>query len=170
MNSITINNEEVEVVDSFKYLGTIVDSKLSFDAHVHEVYKKANQGMYMLRKLRGFGVSSRVLTNVYRSLIESVLSCNAVSWAGNLTVENKKKLNRIINEASKIVGAPQLQLTNLYQLAVRRKAYGITGDKTHPLFSRFKLLKSGRRYDVPLAKKNIHKRSFVPSAISILNG
>ena len=164
-----MNNEEVEVVSSFRYLGTVVDCKLNFDEHVHAVYKKAQQRLYLLRKLRSFGVSSHVLQNVYRSLIESIISFNAVSWAGNLSVENKSKLNRIINTASKIVGGQQLQLSVLYQTALRRKACCILEDNTHPLHSRFQRLPSGRRFRVPLAKKLVHKRSFVPSAISILN-
>ena len=72
-------------MSSFKYLGTIVDSKLSFNDNLVYVYKKAHQRLYLLRKLRSFGVGSHVLESVYRCLVESVLSFNIVTWYGNLS-------------------------------------------------------------------------------------
>ena len=69
----------MEVVSSFKYLGTVVDTKLSFNDNVVYVYKKVQQRLYWLRKLRSFGVSSHVLESVYRCLVESVLSFNIVT-------------------------------------------------------------------------------------------
>ena len=76
---VTIDQQSVEVVSRFKYLGTVVDSKLSFNDNVVYVYKKAQQRLYLLRKLRNFGVGSHVLESVYRCLVESVLSFNIVT-------------------------------------------------------------------------------------------
>ena len=131
--------------------------------------KKANQRMYQLGKLRDFNVCSDILEAVYRSLVESVLAFNIVCWFSNLTVKNKGRLARIVNQASKIIGRKQLSLDQLHYTAVRRKAGRIIADRTHPLNRQFKLLPSGRRFDVPLAKKNLFKFSFVPTAVSILN-
>ena len=100
----------MEVVSSFKYLGTVVDSKLSFNDNVVYVYKKAQQRLYLLRKLRGFGVGSHVLESVYRCLVESVLSSNIVTWYGNLSVKNRVRLARVVTTASKIVGVDQKQM------------------------------------------------------------
>ena len=92
----------MEVVSSFKYLGTVVDSKLSFNDNVVYVYKKAQQHLYLLRKLRSFGVGSHVLQSVYRCLVESVLSFNTVTWYGNMSVKNSARLARVVSTASKI--------------------------------------------------------------------
>ena len=75
-------------MSSFKYLGTVVDLKLSFNDNGVYVYKKAYQRLYLLRKLRSFGVGSHVLESVYRCLVESVLSFSIVTWYGNLSVKN----------------------------------------------------------------------------------
>ena len=48
---VYINNEPVEVVTSFKYLGTFFDSKLSFSENTDYIVKKANQRLFLLRKL-----------------------------------------------------------------------------------------------------------------------
>ena len=71
--------------------------------------------------------------------------------------------------ASKIIGKPQKALSLLYKERVRKKALSITADSSHPLSREFVLLNSGRRYRVPLATKNIYKKSFVPRAVNILN-
>ena len=101
---VTTAQQSVEVVSSFKYLGTVVDSKLSFNDNVVYVYKKAQQRLFLLRKLRSFGVGSHVLESVYRCLVESVLSFNIVTWYGNLSVKNRARLARVVNTAGKIIG------------------------------------------------------------------
>ena len=111
-----------------------------------------------------------VLELVYRSLVLSVLTFNIVTWYGNLRVKERTKLNRIVNLASKIIGKQQEKLSDIFYKFSRRKAIKIVNDSSHPLNSNFTLLRSGRRYKVPLAKRNLHKFSFVPSAINILNG
>lgn len=58
--------------------------------HTH---KKASprQRLGLPRKLSNLSINGRVLTIVYRSMIESILTYNIVSWYGSLT------LNRRIN-------------------------------------------------------------------------
>ena len=58
ISPIVINGEPVEQVDSFKYLGVILDEKLSFTEHVTAVQKKSQQRLHVLRKLRDFYVDS----------------------------------------------------------------------------------------------------------------
>ena len=61
------NGQKVEVVHSFKYLGTVVDQKLTSTQHVDSVFKKAQQRLFLLRKLIHFGVSQGTLEMVYMS-------------------------------------------------------------------------------------------------------
>ena len=46
----SINGQIVEVDHNYNYLGTIIDSKLSFEANCEAVYKKANQRLHCLRQ------------------------------------------------------------------------------------------------------------------------
>ena len=71
--------------------------------------------------------------------------------------------------AGKIIGAKRDSVSDLYLTAVERKTARILDDAKHTLFSQFQKLRSGRRYKVPIARKNVYKTSFVPSAISVLN-
>ena len=64
---VKVNNEPVEVVSKFKYLGTLIDNKLSFSDNSDLIYKKSQQRLYLLRKLRSFDVSRELLQIVYKS-------------------------------------------------------------------------------------------------------
>lgn len=46
-----IEGQTVECVGKYKYLRTIIDSKLTFGANCEAAYKKGNQLIYCLRKL-----------------------------------------------------------------------------------------------------------------------
>ena len=91
---VKVNNEPVEVVSNFKYLGTLIDNKLRFSDNSDLIYQKLQQRLYLLRKLRSFDVSRELLQLVYKRLVESVLTFNSVVWYGNLGVKGKAKQNK----------------------------------------------------------------------------
>lgn len=48
---VVIHGEEVNVVDQYKYLGTIFDNTLKFEQNTDVIIKRAHQRQYFLRKL-----------------------------------------------------------------------------------------------------------------------
>ena len=96
-----IRRQEVEIVKSFKYLGTLFDESWPFCDHFDYVYKRAPKRLFLLTKLKSFEISQLILQLVYRCLIESVLSFNIIIWYGNVSGKNKIKLARVVNTASK---------------------------------------------------------------------
>ena len=130
-------------------------------------YKKVQQHLFLVRKLRSFKVRKDILQSVYRSLIQSILVFNIVTWYGNLTVKNQARLARVISLVGKIIGSKQNQLSDLKHQSVKRKTIKILRDQTHPLNYASETLLSGRQLKVPLARKNSFKRSFIPSTITM---
>ena len=57
---VSIDNQEVEIVNSYKYLGTLIDQNLIFCDHVDLVYKKAQQRLFLLRRLIRFEVHQNI--------------------------------------------------------------------------------------------------------------
>ncbi|KAK2174539.1 hypothetical protein NP493_795g00010 [Ridgeia piscesae] len=57
ISPIVNSGEPVEQVDSFKYLGVVLDKKLSFTEHVTAGQKTSQQPVHILRKLRPFNVN-----------------------------------------------------------------------------------------------------------------
>ena len=121
----------------FKYLDILIDDKLSFRDNSDLIYKKSQQRLYLLRKVRSFGVSRELLQIVYKSLVESVLTFNIVVWYENLGVKGKAKVARIVGMAGKTTGAKQDSPSDLYLTAVEQKTARILDDSKHPLLSRF---------------------------------
>ena len=106
-----------------------------------------------------FIASPHFLESVYRNLIQSVLSFNIVTWYGNLKVENRAKLSRVVSTACKLIGAKLYKLSFLYQLAVKRKATQILCNTIHPLNICFERIPSGRRFKLPIARRTFKIRS-----------
>ena len=155
---------------TFKYLGTVLDSNLSFTTHVDTVCKKANQRMYLIRKLKTFGIDKKMLEMIYRSLVESILTFNIVTFYGHLTVKQKNRLNKIVNIATKLINLKQKSLNDLYQQAIsKKKSRSIINDPTHPLHSCYEIMPSGKRYRTPAFKRQLYTKSFIPSAVRFLN-
>ncbi len=81
MHKVTyIKGQTVDSVQSYKYLGTIIDSKLSFEANCEAVCRKGHQRLFFLRKLCKFHIDKTLLIMFYHAYIESVLSFCLVSW------------------------------------------------------------------------------------------
>ncbi|XP_076125336.1 major histocompatibility complex class I-related protein 1-like [Alosa pseudoharengus] len=82
-------------------------------------------------------------------ILESVIQYGMQTWYGNLTVQLKSKLGRLVKTALKIVGHPdQGYMQALYEKSVLREALKIVEDHTHILHEEFALLPSGRRFRV----------------------
>lgn len=166
----SIKGADIELVDSYKYLGVVLDNKLCFESHVASTTQKAQQRLFFLRKMCCFNVSSEMVTLFYRSFIESVFMFCIVAWYGNLTLANKNRLGSLIKVASKISWRSQAQLTDLYNRYVLRKASSLLECQDHPLHTEFELLPSGHRLRVPVMRTKRYKVSFIPTAIKLLNG
>ncbi len=66
-----------------------------------------------LRRLRMFGMSPKILSNFYSCVVESVLSSCITVWYGSTTVRDRKRLQRVVETAEKIIrtSLPSLQFT-----------------------------------------------------------
>ena len=171
VNHVTtiIKGEAVDQVENFKYLGIVIDSKLSFELNSKMVCKKGHQRLSCLRKLAKFHIDRRMLTLFYSAFIESVLSFSIGVWYGSLSVKNKNSLNQIVRWASRIIGVNQRNLGCIYKKQLYRKASTVLSDLSHPLRIDFKLLPSGRRFAASRWKTRRYRNTFVPAAIEVLN-
>ena len=56
LTPVTMNNAPIEIVQEYKYLGTIIDSKLTWNANTNARSAKAQRRLHFLRKRRSFKV------------------------------------------------------------------------------------------------------------------
>ena len=65
---VTYSNMEVKIVSEVKYLGIMLDPKLSFNIHAEYIRKKCVGRLKMLGRTRGF-VDQETSLQLYKSLI-----------------------------------------------------------------------------------------------------
>ena len=166
---LKIKGEEVERVNSYKYLGMLLTNTITWDEHVNMLVRKCQQRMYFLRKLHRFNVSGKILHMFYRSTIESIFRYCISCWGGSITSSNQKQINRVIRGARNILGSSLPSFNDLYMKSVKDKTITILSDKTHPLHGNFSKMRSGTRYHSIRCRTNRFRNTFVPSAVRILN-
>ena len=166
---LVIDGQIVQRTETYKYLGTVIDSKLTFDVNTDTIFRKAQSRLYMLRKLRSFGVSAKTLKMFYFSFIESLITFSFLSWYGGLSTRNMAKLNRIVRHSEKVVGEKLQTLSSTFKVRAVKKGARIASDTSHFLSQYFKPLPSGRRLQAPFVKTKRYRCSYIPTAVRLLN-
>ena len=93
-----IKGNQIEVIDQYKYLGTIIDSRLKFDANSEPLCRKGQQRLYYLRT--PFNVEV-LMTLFYKYFIQSVLTFSFIAWYGSISVKDRNHMSRIVKLAGK---------------------------------------------------------------------
>ena len=124
---VILNGNPVEFVDKARFLGVIIDNKLTFKLHINNIVSKISKQNGILRKIRlNLPLTSRIA--YYNSYILPHLTFNIIHW-GNT---NKIHLNPLILAQKQIIrtiaGAGYL-------------------DHTTPLFFKLKILKIEHLYE-----------------------
>lgn len=82
MQSGNCDCQSIKRVDSIKYLGIIIDEKLSFSPHITSLSNRARKLINIMRLLRN-SADVQTLKKVYTALCESVLSYCISCWGGS---------------------------------------------------------------------------------------
>ncbi|RCU35011.1 DUF1891 domain-containing protein, partial [Acinetobacter baumannii] len=83
--------------------GTHISEDLSWTTNTFSLVKKAHQ---RLRTLKKNHLSSAILVNFYRCVIESILTNCITVWYGSCSVAERKGLQRVVKTAQRIIGTP----------------------------------------------------------------
>ena len=164
---------DIEIVDAYKYLGVIIDNKLTWAQHIDKVYKKAQSRLFFLRKLKSFNVCNKMLLMFYETVICSIFSFALVCWGGNATLRDKNKLNKIIKKAESCVGSKLDGIDIILSNVLMKKALKIEKTELHPLHGILMMFKSRSnsrtKYVLPCISSDRYGKSFIPSGIKCLN-
>ena len=123
---LTTNNDQVEVVSSFKLLGLIITSNLSWNQHVIYICSKDSKRLYAIRLSKRAGVSTSDLTNIFCSVVRPILEYGCQVWHFTLTEKLSTQTEQIQRGATKTILSENLSYDlrskklNLVTLAERR--------------------------------------------------
>ncbi len=129
---LTIMNNTVNAVESFRFLGTTISQDLKWDTHIDSIVKKAQQRMYFLRQLKKFNLPQAHMTQFYSAVIESVLCSSITVWFGSASKSDIRRLQRTVRIAERIIGVHLPSLQDLYYSRVKKRAGNIITDPLSP--------------------------------------
>ena len=129
IQKIRINNTELDFVDSYKYLGIILDKSLTFNKHVQQCINRVSHKLFLLSKIRSY-ISEYMATTIYKTPIVPYLDYGDVLFI-NASRERLNKLQRLQNKCLRIclrthprTSVNQIHhLTRVSLLEARRKAH-----------------------------------------------
>jgi hypothetical protein len=98
---IVIDGDKLELVESMKYLGVIIDENLKFDTHISYVLSKAGTKIGFLGR-KGKSLSKRTKNLIYNSIVAPHFDyCASVMWSAN--EQQIEKLQVLQNQAMRII-------------------------------------------------------------------
>ncbi|XP_070398816.1 uncharacterized protein [Nothobranchius furzeri] len=136
-------------------------------AHHHLHHEKAQKKRNFLRQLKKFNLPAQTMRQFCTSVIRSILTSSVTVWYAGATIRDKRKLQRVVRSAEKVIGCKLPSIEDFTSRTLRR-AGRITVDLCHSGHSLFDLL-PGRRLRSIHTITSRHKNSFFHSAVRLLN-
>ena len=145
-------------------------NKLDWSDNAEALYCKGQSRLFFLRRLRSFNVCTRLLRLFYQSVVASVIFSATVCWEGGIGSSGAIKLNKLVREASSVVGKKLDSVEALTERKMRVKLQAVMDNPSHPLYTKLRQLRSmfSHRLFKPRASKCLGC-SFIPSAIRLHN-
>jgi hypothetical protein len=75
--AINLNQTPLAQTESYKYLGTYINTKLTWDEQWQHISKRFNSTIYLIKTMKNLGFQKSILINIYKSLILSQIVSNA---------------------------------------------------------------------------------------------
>jgi hypothetical protein len=168
-NPIIVNGSEIEQVNQFKYLGVMLDSKITFQAHVNSIYRKMNQKMYFIRRLNQHKLSNKMKKMAFDAFVQPHLLYGSCAFISVLQEKDKRILMRNHKQAERFGIAKRKDAQEIMNRKMRRMAMKMISNEQHPLHSCFQMLPNGKRLNVPYCRTKRFQSTFVPSSIIAIN-
>ena len=186
--SLQIAGVELEVVAETKLLGLTIQSDLRWQTQINNMISKASRRLYMLSRLRRFGVPADDLASVYIGYVRQVCEYAAPVWHSNITADQSNQIERIQKRACRIILGSKY---DSYTETLRQLELQSLEDRRSHLCSQFakKCVQSERyeswfplnprthgmhlrrtnKYYVPKCNTNRYKNSAIPFLRDLLN-
>ena len=185
--SVILNNNQLSRKTETKYLGIIVDEKLSFASHINYCLKKLNRCLWAICKLRSY-VNQKTLRMIYYSTAYPFLQYCISTWGGTsktllepLYRKQKIIVRCILNKPYRSHSSPLffslkiLKLEDIYRFQISRLMQKHHKEKillSHRLTNLTHLHNHNTRshcnmnYYLPSVRTNLGKTSFSFNEIS----
>ncbi|TWW77104.1 hypothetical protein D4764_12G0004940 [Takifugu flavidus] len=150
------------MVESYKYLGVHLNNNLDWSHNTDALVKKGNSRLFLLRRLRSFGVQGPLLRTFYDSVVGSAIFYRIVCWFSSITDRDRKRMDRLVRRASSVLGCPQDSVEVVGNGRMMAKLSSMLNNTSHPLQDTLTAL--GSSFNERLLHPRCVKESFDHSA------
>ena len=121
-----LNGKTLFESKKIKYLGLIVDDRLSWKFHINELSKKLGRAIGVIYRLKNMNCPKSVLFSIYCSLFQSQLSYGLMAWGS----ASKNLIEKIFLLQKKLCASSQMHCTqptqNLFSKILKSLIFGIS--------------------------------------------
>src|SRR5271156_2446957 len=96
--NILYKNQTIEKVDQFKYLGVLIDNKLTWNKHKNKLYNKIRNFIPALYELKRYYAKEKIL-NIFQQNILSLVEYGIAMYGNN----NIDKINKLLTIMLRII-------------------------------------------------------------------
>ena len=100
---LRLNDKLIESVDTIKLLGVYLTNDLKWTVNTKNICKKVNQRLYLIRKLKQFGLQKEELITAWRSIVRPVAEYAVPLWHSSLTENDSNKIESLQKKALGII-------------------------------------------------------------------
>lgn len=168
---VIVDGQNIENVQSYKYLGVHLDNKLDWSVQTGTAYKKGQSRLYFLRKLKSFNVCNEFLHTFYHSVVSSAVFFGVFCWGSGITVRDRNRLDKLIRKCVSVMGGRVDSVDELVEKRMRCLMRSILSNIKHPLHGTLAAQRS-RHSDRLLSlccRTERFRRSFIPAGIRLFN-
>ena len=101
--TFAIDDHQIEFVEEFRLLGLVIRSDLKWKSNTCSIVKKANQRLWMIKRLKNLGADNEDLVDVFVKQIRSVLEFGVPVWNSSVFQNEKIDIERVQKSFCKIV-------------------------------------------------------------------
>ena len=164
---LVINGTVVEQVESFVYLGTTVDHKLSFKAHSEAVIKKARKRLFIMKKLSSLGISKPIRMRCYYTFIECVFIYHLCTLFGHISKTCRNSINDVISTASFLADCEVPSLCEVFTRVFKNRCLRMYATDNEPILA-LATLPSGRYCNIK-CRIELRRQCFRAQCVKFLN-
>ena len=94
-STFSILGEEVKVEEGYRYLAVHLVNRLDWEYNTEAVYRKGQNRLCFLRKLRSFNVCSKMLHIFYESVVASEIFFAAICWGSSIRASDTEQADKV---------------------------------------------------------------------------
>ena len=185
---LSVKNENIEMVNEVKLLGTHITEDLKWNKNTSETVKKAYKRMQLLNRAAKFTNNTSDLKSIYLTYVRSILDQSAVVWHSSLTTKNRRDLERVQKSAVRVIlggkystyknGLEKLNLDDLNdrrtKICLKFAKNCLKNEKVKDIFPKAEFKHKMRKrkqktFKVKQIKTERYKKSAVPYMTELLN-